>query len=68
MVALVGVGRGHDMFDPVCACHATHFVGHLPGFRPVVDVGKNVAMDVNHEGNFPAIISLNLSRLEGKDQ
>jgi hypothetical protein len=31
---------------------SAHFVGHVPGFGAVVDVGKNVAVDINHGVNF----------------
>jgi hypothetical protein len=34
--------------DPVGGRHAAHFYGHLPGFGTIVDLGKNVAVDVNH--------------------
>jgi hypothetical protein len=52
VIAFVGMGSGHDVFDAVGHGHEAHFLGHVPGLGPVVHVGKDVAMDVNHEANF----------------
>ena len=52
VIAFIGMGRGDDVFDAVRHCHAAHFLGHVPGFRAIIDVGKNVAVDINHGVNF----------------
>src|SRR6266851_2914468 len=45
-IALVGVGRGDHVLDAVGLRHAAHFEGNVPGFSAVVDLGKDVGMDV----------------------
>ena len=52
VIALIRMGRGHDVLDSIRHRHPAHFVGHVPGLGAIVHVGKNVAMDVNHEANF----------------
>jgi hypothetical protein len=49
-IAVVGVRRGDDMLDAVRGRHAAHLLGYVPGFRAVVNFGKDVAVNVDHDG------------------
>jgi hypothetical protein len=40
------------VFNAVGYRHAAHFLGHVPGFRAIIDIGKDVAVDINHGVNF----------------
>jgi hypothetical protein len=48
-VTIVGVGGGDSMGNTVVCGHAAHFDGDIPGLRAVVDLGQNVAVNVDHD-------------------
>jgi hypothetical protein len=35
--------------NAVSRCHAAHFDGYIPGFGAVVDLGKKVTVNVDHD-------------------
>src|SRR5664279_4325651 len=45
---VVAVWRGHNVSDAVIGGDSAHLPGHLPRAGAVVDVGKNMAVDVEH--------------------
>jgi hypothetical protein len=55
---LIGVRRGHDLGDAVLGSDAAHLLRYLPRARPIIGVGKNVCMNIDHaiivnsEGDF----------------
>jgi len=51
-VTVIGVRGSYRVNDTVGRRHAAHFDGYFPGFGAVVDFGKNVAVDVDHEAFF----------------
>ncbi len=48
VVAVVGVRRSHQVGDPVGRRHPAHLDRHVPGFRPVIDLGQDMAVNVDH--------------------
>jgi hypothetical protein len=59
--------------DAVCSSGAAHGNGNVPGFRPVVYLGKDVRVNVDHDrrntGNAPgAAPKFDLSRFVGKEE
>ena len=42
------MGRGNDVLNAVCRCHAAHFYGNIPRFRSIIHLGQDVAMNINH--------------------
>ena len=51
-VTIVGVRRGDSMANAVSRSHAAHFDGCVPGLGAVVDPGKKVAVNVDHDAVF----------------
>ena len=45
---LVGVRRGYDVIDAILAGEPTHFQRHFPRLGTIVDLWKNVAVDIDH--------------------
>jgi hypothetical protein len=45
---LVGVRRGYDVIDAILAGEPTHFQRDFPRLRTIVDLRKNVAVDIDH--------------------
>src|SRR5262245_27205632 len=54
MVLVVRMRRSHDMLNSVCPRHIAHLKANIPGAWAVVDVGKKMAMNVNHLSNYSA--------------
>jgi hypothetical protein len=44
------VRSGYRVRDAVGCGHAAHLDGRFPGLGTVVDLGQNMAVDVNHSG------------------
>ena len=36
------------MFDPISLGHFAHLKANVPGFRPIIDVGKKMAVNIDH--------------------
>ena len=49
VITVVGMRRCDHLRDAVGSGRATHGDADVPGFRPVVYLGKNVGMDINHK-------------------
>ena len=49
MIAIVGMGRGHHVGDAVGGSHAAHGHARFPCLRAIVDFGKNVGVDIDHD-------------------
>ncbi len=45
----IGVRRGHHMRDAFGDGHFGHLHGFVEGLRAIVERGKNVAMDIDHQ-------------------
>jgi hypothetical protein len=48
LVLFIGVWSANDVPDAIFHGNTTHLFSHLPTFRPIIYVGKNVTVDVNH--------------------
>src|ERR1700680_1307111 len=48
-VGIVRMGSRNYVGNAIRNRQATHLEGHIPGFRTVVNAGKKMGMDVNHE-------------------
>jgi hypothetical protein len=46
---MVGVRRRYHVFNAVFRGHLAHLNGHFPGPSAVVNLGKNMAVNVDHE-------------------
>jgi hypothetical protein len=51
VIAIIGVRRGNNVLYAVRRSHTAHLFSHFPRLWPVVYLGKNVTMNVNHRLN-----------------
>jgi hypothetical protein len=58
MIPVVGVGRGYLVRDTVGSGHSAHRDRHVPRLGTVIDLGKDVGMDVNHENVARAMLPI----------
>lgn len=53
VVTVVGVGRSHHVRDAVGRRDAAHGNANIPRLGPVIYLGKNVRMNINHNMGTP---------------
>jgi len=48
-IGVISVGSGDYVRNAVLDCHMTHLECHVPGFGAVIEAGKDMAVDVDHQ-------------------